>query len=366
MSVEDAVRKRLAHAVERYETLLSRSQDPEIAADHLRASVVMRDLGAVTRLAELSGELSAAEEAIAEARSLLELDPEDEDTIALAASEIADQEARFKALLDEAVDEMLASVGPGGRSVIMEIRAGTGGDEAGLFAGDLFRMYTRYAERQRMKWEVLSAIPTELKGFKEVVFSVKGKKAWRSLQFESGGHRVQRVPETEAQGRIHTSLATVAVMPEAEEVDVDVKKDDLHIDFYRASGPGGQKVNKTSSAVRIIHLPTGLKVECQDEKSQHKNKARAMKILRSRILDHLRQKADLERSDLRRNQIGSGDRNERIRTYNFPQSRVTDHRINLNLYGLAGVMDGDLEELFEKLGEYNREQRLRALAEEPD
>ncbi len=363
MSVEDAVRKHLAHAAERYRALLEQSQDPEIASDHIRAGAVLREMGSFSRLAEIHGELISAEESIGEAGDLLE-ENQDEETRLLVESEIEDQAAIVKRIIAEAVDLMLTSDGHSGRNVIMEVRAGTGGDEAGLFAGDLFRMYTRYAERSHFKLEVLSVVPTELGGVKEVVFAVKGKKAWAGLRFESGGHRVQRVPETEAQGRIHTSLATVAVMPEAEEVDVDVRKDDLKIDFYRASGPGGQKVNKTSSAVRIVHLPTGIKVECQDEKSQHKNKARGMKILLSRIMDHHRMKADAKRSDLRRNQIGSGDRNERIRTYNFPQSRLTDHRINLNLYNLSAVMDGDLDELFAKLAEYSREQRLKELGDE--
>jgi len=366
MSVDDAVRKHLAHAGEKHRELLKKMEDPEVASDHVRAGAVLREMGGFARFAELDGKLKSAEAGITEARELLELD-EDEETRLLVESEIEDQEATVRRLLDAACDLMLSSDGHSGRNVIMEIRAGTGGDEAGLFAGDLFRMYTRFAEREHFKTEVLSVVPTALDGgLKEVVLSIKGKTAWAGLRFESGGHRVQRVPKTEAQGRIHTSLATVAVMPEAEEVDVDVRKDDLKIDFYRASGPGGQKVNKTSSAVRIVHLPTGIKVECQDEKSQHKNKARGMKILLSRIMDHHRMIADAERSDLRRSQIGSGDRNERIRTYNFPQSRVTDHRINLNLYNLTAVMDGDLEELFAQLAEYSREQRLQALAEQHD
>ena len=362
MSLENVIRDRLGRAATRHRELLLESQAPEVASDHIRASKVLRELGGLTRLAELFDDMERVEADLREARALLDGD-EDEETRALAESEVEEKEARMREILDEAVDHVLVEDDFAGRNVILEIRAGTGGDEAALFAADLLRMYTRYAERKRYRIEILSIVATELKGVKEVVLSIRGKDAYLRLRFESGGHRVQRVPETEAQGRIHTSLATVAVMPEAEEVDVDLRRDDMKIDFYRASGPGGQKVNKTSSAVRIVHIPTGLKVECQDEKSQHKNKSRAMKILLSRIMDHHRSKAEAERSDLRRTQVGSGDRNERIRTYNFPQNRISDHRVNLTLYDLANIMDGDLEPLFEKLAEFQREQMLKQLGE---
>jgi peptide chain release factor 1 len=289
---------------------------------------------------------------------------EDDEIRLLAGSEIEEKEGRLRKILSEALDDLTGQDEYEGRDVILEVRAGTGGEEAALFASDLFRMYTRFAERNGYRIEVLALASTGLGGLKEVVASISGRDAFRRLRFESGGHRVQRVPETEAQGRIHTSLATVAVMPEAEEVDVDLRREDLKIDFFRASGPGGQKVNKTSSAVRIVHVPTGLKVECQDEKSQHKNKARAMKILLSRIMDFHRTKADAERANLRRSQIGSGDRNERIRTYNFPQNRVTDHRINLTIKDLARVMDGDLGDLLAGLEERDREARLKAFADD--
>jgi peptide chain release factor 1 len=283
----------------------------------------------------------------------------------LASAEIEEKEARQRELLDRAAGELVSRDEFGARNVILEIRAGTGGDEAALFAADLFRMYSRFAETKKWKVEVLSETATELGGFKEVIATITGKDAYQSLRFESGGHRVQRVPDTEAQGRIHTSLATVAVMPEADEVEVDIKRDDLKIDFFRASGPGGQKVNKTSSAVRIVHEPTGLKVECQDEKSQHKNKSRALKILSSRLMAHYREEADRERSDMRRSQIGSGDRGEKIRTYNFPQNRVTDHRVPVTLYDLANVMEGALDELIDLLAEADREAKLKALAADP-
>jgi peptide chain release factor 1 len=363
VSVEDAIRKRLSQAADRHRECLKISEDPEVAADHVRAAPILRELGRLTKLADLFVELETVDGDLTEARTLLDSE-EDEETRELAASEIAEKEARLREILSAAADHLIASDELSDRNVILEIRAGTGGDEAALFAADLFRMYSRYAERRGYKLEVLSALTTELGGIKETVASISGQDVYQKLRFESGGHRVQRVPETEASGRIHTSLATVAVMPEADAVEVDVTRDDLKIDFFRASGPGGQKVNKTSSAVRIVHVPTGIKVECQDEKSQHKNRSRAMKILLSRILDHHRAKADAARSTMRRSQIGSGDRNERIRTYNFPQNRVTDHRLNLTLYDLEGVLQGDLDPLLEKLAEHARELRLKDLEDE--
>ena len=242
------------------------------------------------------------------------------------------------------------------RNIIMEIRAGTGGDEAALFAGDLYRMYTRFAEQQGWTASIIDASPTNLGGYKEIVFSVEGEAIYRTLQYESGGHRVQRVPSTEAQGRIHTSAATVAVLPEAEEVDdIVIKPDDLRIDTYRASGAGGQHVNKTDSAVRITHLPTGLVVQSQDERSQHRNKEKSMRVLRARLLDRQRQEETDRTADARRTQIGSGDRSERIRTYNFPQNRVTDHRINLTLYNLDRLMEGEMKDLVDELYEKDME-----------
>jgi peptide chain release factor 1 len=235
------------------------------------------------------------------------------------------------------------------KNVILEIRAGTGGDEAALFAADLFRMYTRYAENQGWKVELLDSHPTGIGGFKEVIAAINGKGAYSRLKFERGVHRVQRVPETESQGRIHTSAVTVAVLPEAEEVDVEIDPNDLRVDVFRSSGPGGQSVNTTDSAVRITHLPTGLVVTCQDEKSQHKNKAKAMKVLRARLLDMMRSEQEAKIAQDRKSQVGSGDRSERIRTYNFPQNRVTDHRINLTLYKLEEIMEGALDQVIDPL-----------------
>ncbi|MFL5260642.1 MAG: peptide chain release factor 1 [Hyphomicrobiales bacterium] len=274
----------------------------------------------------------------------------DRDMAEMAERERVVLESRVEALGQEIKLKLLPKDAADERNVILEIRAGTGGDEAAIFAGDLFRMYQRYASFKGWKLEIISASEGDHGGFKEIIASIVGQGAYAHLKFESGVHRVQRVPATEAQGRIHTSAATVAVLPEAEDVDIEIKDSDLRIDVYRSSGPGGQSVNTTDSAVRITHLPTGLAVAQQDEKSQHKNKAKALKILRARLYERERERLDAERSAARRGQIGSGDRSERIRTYNFPQGRVTDHRINLTLYKLDQVMEGPaLEEIVQAL-----------------
>ena len=247
------------------------------------------------------------------------------------------------------------------KNVIMEIRAGTGGEEASLFASEIFRMYSRYVERQGWKLELLSSHSTGLKGFKEVIFSIQGDRIYSQLKYEGGIHRVQRVPETETSGRIHTSAVSVAVLPEAEEVDLVINQTDLRIDTMRSSGPGGQSVNTTDSAVRITHLPTGLVVTCQDEKSQHKNRAKAMKILRSRLLEKMEDEQKAERAETRRSMVGSGDRSEKIRTYNFPQSRVTDHRIGLSVYQLDTILDGQLHRFIEALTAADQAEKLKNL-----
>ena len=247
------------------------------------------------------------------------------------------------------------------KSIIIEIRPGAGGDEATLFARNLYEMYLRFAEANRFKTEIIDFQETDLGGLKEATFSVKGKDVYRQLKFESGGHRVQRVPSTETQGRVHTSAATVAVLPELEDVEIEISKDDLKVETMRASGPGGQKVNKTESAIRITHLPSGLVVKCQDEKSQHKNRASAMRVLKSRLYEQMRQERDSQRAATRRSQIGSGDRSERIRTYNFPQDRLTDHRLGFNLHGLDAIMLGKLEPLIEELRKQEKAARLAAL-----
>ena len=248
------------------------------------------------------------------------------------------------------------------KNVIVEVRAGTGGEEASLFAGELFRMYSRYADQRGWKIELLNSNATGLKGFKEVIFSINGNRTYSRLKFEGGTHRVQRVPTTEASGRIHTSAVTVAVLPEAEEVDLKIDAEDLQIETFRSSGPGGQSVNTTDSAVRVTYIPTGLTVSCQDEKSQHKNRAKAMKILRSRLLEQMQAEQDAERAQTRKSMIGSGDRSEKIRTYNFPQSRVTDHRIGLSVYQLDAVLDGDIDAFIDALIDADQAEQLKNLS----
>lgn len=278
---------------------------------------------------------------------------------ALAKEEMRNLESSLEDLKKNLTVLMLPTDPNDSKNVILEIRAGTGGEEAGIFSGDLLRMYTRYAEEQNWKMEVMSATESAKGGFKEAVVLITGKRVYSQLKFEMGVHRVQRVPATESQGRIHTSACTVAVLPEAEDVEVDINPADLRIDTYRASGSGGQHVNTTDSAVRITHIPTGTVAECQDERSQHKNKDKAMKMLRSRIYEKIQQDQQAEISADRKSQVGSGDRSERIRTYNFPQGRVTDHRINLTLYKLDGVMNGDLKELIDALGSHHTAELMK-------
>ncbi|WP_263770659.1 peptide chain release factor 1 [Propionivibrio soli] len=314
------------------------------------------ELGPVVALYEnwlqSEADLKAAQEMMA--------DPEMKD---LAEDEVKEIKERLPQLENELQRLLLPKDANDDRNVFLEIRAGTGGDESALFAGDLFRMYTRFAERQRWQVEIVSANESEIGGYKEVIARVVGNGVYSKLKFESGGHRVQRVPETEAQGRIHTSACTVAVMPEADELeDVHINPADIRIDTFRASGAGGQHINKTDSAVRIVHLPTGIVVECQDGRSQHKNKAQAMSVLVARIRDAQEREQHAKIASERKSLIGSGDRSERIRTYNFPQGRVTDHRINLTLYKIDSIMDGDLDDLIGALSTEHQAEQLAALA----
>ncbi|MDR2192007.1 MAG: peptide chain release factor 1 [Endomicrobium sp.] len=285
----------------------------------------------------------------------------DEEMRDMASAEYGDLSAK-KEKIENEIKFLLIPPDPNDdKNIIIEIRAGTGGEEAALFAGDLFRMYTRFAERNGWKYEIIDANPTGLGGYKEVIFEIEGSKVWRYMKFERGAHRVQRVPDTEASGRVHTSAVTVAVLPEAQEVDVEIKTEELRIDTYRASGAGGQHVNKTDSAIRITHLPTGLVVACQDERSQIKNRAKAFKVLRAKLYEQKLLEHEKQISSDRKQQVGSGDRSEKIRTYNFPQNRITDHRIGFSVYNITEVMDGDLSELVEKLMEFDAQHRLEAI-----
>jgi len=347
---------------DRHEEVSALLGDSEIIADQGRFRDLSREFAELEAVVKCYRDYSAVQRDLAEARLMLEdADPDLRD---MAREEIDSGGERLAELETELQALLLPRDPNDSHNVFLEIRAGTGGDEAAIFAGDLFRMYSRYAEQRGWKVEVLSERPGEHGGFKEIITRVEGRDVYARLKFESGAHRVQRVPETESQGRIHTSACTVAVMPEAEEVDaVEINKADLRIDTYRASGAGGQHVNKTDSAVRITHLPTGIVVECQDERSQHKNRARAMSLLQSKLLTSAQDQQAQEQASLRRDLVGSGDRSDRIRTYNFPQGRLTDHRINLTLYKLAEVMEGDLDAVIDPLRQEYQADQLAALAE---
>ena len=351
--------EKLEHLKQRYEELQELIADPDIHRDPKRYKELMQEHSHLSELVEVYDDYRRTGEALAETRELVESE-KDPDMKAMAREELESLEEK-EATLENRLKILLVPKDPlDGKDTIVEIRAGTGGDEASLFAADLYRMYSRYAEKHRWKIEVMDQSPTEVGGFKEIVFSVAGKDVYGTLKYESGVHRVQRVPTTESGGRIHTSAVTVAVLPEAEDTDIQLSNEDLRIDVFRSSGPGGQSVNTTDSAVRITHIPTGTVVSCQDEKSQHKNKAKALRVLKARLYEAEEQRKRAERASARKNQIGSGDRSERIRTYNFPQNRLTDHRINLTLYKLDHVMEGELDEAVEALKLTDREESLKA------
>ncbi|MDR2073238.1 MAG: peptide chain release factor 1 [Spirochaetaceae bacterium] len=340
--------ERLDSMLRRYKEVAKLIEDPQLVRDQNKYRDTMREYSQLSAVAEAAQEADALKKQLEGAKNMIqdETDPEMKE---LARDELRNLEIRLKDA-DDRLKFLLIPRDPlDEKNIIMEIRAGTGGDEAALFAADLYRMYSRFAETRGWKFEIMSSNETELGGFKEIICSISGSNVYENLRYESGVHRVQRVPATEASGRIHTSAVTVAVLPEADETEIDIKPEDLRIDVMRAGGPGGQCVNTTDSAVRIIHLPTGISVHCQDEKSQIKNKAKAMRILRARIYEMEEAKAASERAEARKSQVGSGDRSERIRTYNFPQNRLTDHRINLTLYKLDLVMQGDVAELFDAL-----------------
>jgi peptide chain release factor 1 len=352
--------ERLQEIERRYEELERLVVDPAVIANRREFAALARERAGLEETMARYRERQALVCDIDEHRAILE-DP-DPELRALAKAELPALEARLAAL-DETLRRLLVPKDPNDeRNTVLEIRAGTGGEEAGLFAADLFRMYTRYAERQGWHVEVLSSSPTGIGGLKEVIALVQGKGAFSRLKYEGGVHRVQRVPATEAQGRIHTSAVTVAVLPEAEDVEVDLPEKDLRIDVYRSSGPGGQSVNTTDSAVRVTHLPSGIVVTCQDEKSQHKNKAKALKVLRARLLDRAREEQQARIAADRKAMVGSGDRSEKIRTYNFPQNRVTDHRVNLTIHQLDRVLDGDLDTIVDALATKQQQAQLEASA----
>jgi peptide chain release factor 1 len=350
---------RLAELEARYEEIGRQLATPEVASDPSRLADLGREL---SRLEPIVGALRTwrgVQTQLDQARSMAD-DP-DEEMRAMAREEIERLQAR-SGELEGALRLQLVPRDPNDdRNVILEVRAGTGGEEASLFAADLYRMYARYAERRRWKLEVIATSESEAGGFKEVIAGVRGDGAYSRLKFESGVHRVQRVPTTEAQGRIHTSTATVSVLPEADEVELQIDEKDLRIDVYRSSGPGGQSVNTTDSAVRITHLPTGMVVAIQDEKSQHKNRAKALSVLRARLLEAEQARQAAERGEERRSQVGSGERSEKIRTYNFPDDRVTDHRIGLTVHNLSGLLEGDLDRIVDPLMEADHQRRLGEL-----
>lgn len=348
----EQVRQRLAG-------LESDLSNPGIVADQKRYRKILDEHNYVKRIVEKADAYGHVLRQLEDNQSLL-TESADPELTEMARLELAELEQALPRVEREWKTALLPPGPDDSRNTIMEIRAGTGGEEAALFAGDLFRMYARYAENRGWKVGIIDASPTTRGGFKEVIFSVEGENVYRTLRYESGGHRVQRIPVTEAGGRIHTSAATVAVLPEADEVDdVDIPAEEIRVDIFRSSGPGGQSVNTTDSAVRLTHLPTQLVVTCQDEKSQHRNKDKAMRVLRARLLDLRRTEEAAREADERRTQIGSGDRSQRIRTYNFPQNRMTDHRINLTLYSLDRVIEGDLDELLDALYAHDTDEKLR-------
>ncbi len=361
--MKNSIRLKLENLKDRFDELEALLSDADIISDQNQFRELSKEYAELeevvksfNRFQEISSNLEQAREMVAD---------DDPDIRAMAEDEIKEAEAALAQLDLDLQKLLLPKDSKDSCNVFLEIRAGTGGDEAAIFSGDLFKMYSRFAESQKWKSEIINERPGEHGGFKEIIARIEGKNVYEKLKFESGAHRVQRVPETETQGRIHTSACTVAIMPELEEVDeVDLNKGDLRIDTFRASGAGGQHVNKTDSAIRITHLPTGIVVECQDERSQHKNKARAMSLLQAKLLDQAQATQQQEESDARRKLVGSGDRSEKIRTYNYPQGRVTDHRIKLTLYNLTEVMAGELGSVVQPLINEYQADLLASLAGE--
>jgi len=353
--------RKLQKAEDRYEELNRKLSDPEVLSDQDEYRKLMKENSDLEEIVSVYREYKKASQDEAEAKQLMD-EKLEKDFRELVESEYHEARQRLEEL-EKKIRILLLPKDPNDeRSVIVEIRGGAGGDEAALFAGVLFRMYSMYAERNRWKLEILDSSPTEIGGFKEIIFSIEAKGAYSRLKFESGVHRVQRVPATEAQGRIHTSTVTVAVLPEADEVEVEINTSDLQVDTYRAGGAGGQHINKTDSAIRITHLPSGIVVTCQDERSQHKNREKALKVLRSRLFEIAMEQKNSEIANERKNQVGTGDRSERIRTYNFPQSRMTDHRIGVTLYKLEAILNGDLDEIINALNTEDQAMKLSGVS----
>lgn len=348
----------------RYDELNNRLYDPSVAADPNEYSKVMKEIKSIEAIVLKYREYKEILKAMDEAREIIEDSSSDKDFREMAMAEIDDCKEKLPEITEELKILLLPKDPNDSRNVIMEIRGGAGGEEAALFCGVLYRMYSMFAEKQGYKTEIINANETELGGFKEISFMINGEGAYSKLKFESGVHRVQRVPETESQGRIHTSTVTVAVLPEAEDVELEINPADLQIDTFRSSGAGGQHINKTESAIRITHIPTGVVVECQDERSQYKNKDKAMKVLKSRLLQAKREEQEDSIAAERKQQVGTGDRSERIRTYNYPQGRVTDHRIGLTLYKIDDILNGNIEEIVDALIAAHRAKQLQQSMEE--
>ncbi len=353
--MSNSIRDTLEQKLKRFLELEAAMADPDVQADGSRMSAVAREHGGLAKMVNTYREFKRLSDEIYGCQEMAEA-AEDYEEREMAEAEMADLRKQRESLWDELLSMTVGGEDSHRTRCVMEIRAGTGGEEAALFARDLFEMYRKYAEHKGWKTEIMDASASDMGGFKDVTMTIEGEGVYRDLQYESGGHRVQRVPETETQGRIHTSAATVAVMPEPEDVEVSLKPDDYRVDKFGASGPGGQHVNKTESAIRVTHHETGIVVQCQDEKSQHKNLAKALRVLKARIYEKKREEEANKRAEERRGLVGSGDRSQRIRTYNFPQNRLTDHRINLTIYKLDQIIAGDVSPVTEALVEYDRDQ----------
>lgn len=355
--------ERLIPTEQRFEELDRLLADPAVTSDQEKLRAYGKEYHELTPVIQQIRMYRKIAEDMESAQTVLRDDAEDPDMAALALSELQDLDVERERIEKDLLALLVPKDPEDARNVICEIRAGTGGDEAGIFAGDLYRMYTRYAELNGWRAEVMNSTPAERGGFKEIIFQIEGRDVYGRLKHESGVHRVQRVPLTETQGRIHTSAASVVILPEAEEVEVYIDPKDIEIDVYRSTGPGGQSVNTTDSAVRLTHKPSGLIVTCQDEKSQHKNKAKAFKVLRARLYDLARQEQEARMSNMRRSQVRSGDRSEKIRTYNFPQGRVTDHRIGLTLYRIEQILQGEIDEIVQALADAEQSEKIERMTE---